>query len=85
MFAISPGSYTATAGIPEIVHSVSEFITRRDGGVPSYPENIYISTGSQWALTVTSLTLRFKSLPPVYYQVNNVCLSLFIRTFSKSW
>ncbi|XP_018531997.1 alanine aminotransferase 2 isoform X1 [Lates calcarifer] len=47
----SVGSYTATEGIPEIVHSVSEFITRRDGGVPSDPENIYISPGSQWALT----------------------------------
>uniref|UniRef100_A0A3Q2CIR0 alanine transaminase n=1 Tax=Cyprinodon variegatus TaxID=28743 RepID=A0A3Q2CIR0_CYPVA len=30
---------------------VSEYITRRDGGVPSHPENIYISSGSQWALT----------------------------------
>ncbi|KAM9720119.1 alanine aminotransferase 2-like [Menidia menidia] len=47
----SVGSYTATAGIPEIVQRLSEFITRRDGGVPSYPENIYISPGSQWALT----------------------------------
>ncbi|XP_061588369.1 alanine aminotransferase 1-like [Cololabis saira] len=47
----SVGSYTATAGIPEIVHRVSEFITRRDGGVPSDPANIYITCGSQWALT----------------------------------
>ncbi|KAM6918741.1 alanine aminotransferase 1 [Xenentodon cancila] len=47
----SVGSYTAAAGIPEIVHRVSEFITRRDDGVPSDPENIYISPGSQWALT----------------------------------
>ncbi|XP_045907941.1 alanine aminotransferase 2-like, partial [Micropterus dolomieu] len=47
----SVGSYTATAGISEIVQRVSEFITRRDGGVPSYPENIYISPGSQWSLT----------------------------------
>ncbi|XP_041849597.1 alanine aminotransferase 2-like isoform X3 [Melanotaenia boesemani] len=47
----SVGSYTATAGIPKIVQRVSEFITRRDGGVPSNPKNIYISPGSQWALT----------------------------------
>ncbi|KAK5889112.1 hypothetical protein CesoFtcFv8_015144 [Champsocephalus esox] len=46
----SVGSYTATAGIPEIVHRISEFITKRDGGAPSDPENIYISPGSQWAL-----------------------------------
>ncbi|XP_069548184.1 alanine aminotransferase 2-like [Brachyistius frenatus] len=47
----SVGSYTATAGISETVHRISEFITRRDGGVPSSPENIYISPGSQWSLT----------------------------------
>lgn len=47
----SVGSYTATAGIPEIVQRVSEFITRRDDGVPSHPKNIYITPGSQWALT----------------------------------
>ncbi|KAJ4936601.1 hypothetical protein JOQ06_001190 [Pogonophryne albipinna] len=46
----SVGSYTATAGIPEIVHRISEFITKRDGGAPSDPENIYISPGSQWSL-----------------------------------
>ncbi|XP_038159681.1 alanine aminotransferase 2 [Cyprinodon tularosa] len=47
----SVGSYSATAGVTEIVERVSEYITRRDGGVPSHPENIYISSGSQWALT----------------------------------
>ncbi|XP_054889643.1 alanine aminotransferase 2-like [Poeciliopsis prolifica] len=47
----SVGSYSATAGIPQIVQSVSEYIVRRDGGVPCHPENIYISPGSQWALT----------------------------------
>ncbi|KAM9845015.1 alanine aminotransferase 2 [Aulostomus maculatus] len=46
----SVGSYTTEAGIPEIVQSISEFITKRDGGVPSHPETIYISSGSQWAL-----------------------------------
>ncbi|XP_037313362.2 alanine aminotransferase 1-like isoform X2 [Pungitius pungitius] len=46
----SVGSYTATRGIPQIVHTISEFITRRDGGAPCDPENIYISPGSQWSL-----------------------------------
>ncbi|XP_063075613.1 alanine aminotransferase 2-like [Engraulis encrasicolus] len=46
----SVGAYTATAGIPRIVRSVSEFITRRDGGVESLPENIFISNGSQRCL-----------------------------------
>lgn len=47
------GSYTAAAGIAEIVHRVSEFIMQRDGGIPSDPGNIYISPGSQWALQVS--------------------------------
>ncbi|XP_062284845.1 alanine aminotransferase 2-like isoform X1 [Scomber scombrus] len=47
----SVGAYTNTAGISEIVESISEFITRRDGGAQSNPENIYISSGSQWSLT----------------------------------
>lgn len=46
----SVGAYSSAAGIPDIVCRVSEFIARRDGGVPSHPENIYISAGSQWAL-----------------------------------
>lgn len=52
--ATSSGSYTATRGIPEVVHRISEFITSRDGGAPSHPENIYISPGSQWSLMVTA-------------------------------
>lgn len=53
------GSYTAAAGIPQIVHRVSEFIMRRDGGIPSNPENIYISPGSQWAVQVSPTNMLF--------------------------
>ncbi|XP_028988757.1 alanine aminotransferase 2-like isoform X2 [Betta splendens] len=59
----SVGSYTAAAGIPNIVNSVSEFIRRRDGA-PSYPENIYISPGSQWSITnILKLMLNSKASP----------------------
>ncbi|XP_030584218.1 alanine aminotransferase 2-like [Archocentrus centrarchus] len=52
----SVGSYsTSFCGIPEIQKSISEFITRRDGGVPSHPEDIIFSCGSQMSL---SLVLR---------------------------
>ncbi|XP_061776532.1 alanine aminotransferase 2-like [Nerophis ophidion] len=47
----SVGSYTNAPGITEIVHCVADFITQRDGGVPSDPENIWIHPGSQWSLT----------------------------------
>lgn len=47
----SIGSYSAPAGIPEIIQRMSESISRRDGGVPCNPENVIISPGSQWSLT----------------------------------
>ncbi|KAJ0058739.1 hypothetical protein NL108_000402, partial [Boleophthalmus pectinirostris] len=46
----SMGSYTDLPGIPQVARQISEFIVRRDGGVPSDPESILISPGSQWAL-----------------------------------
>ncbi|CDQ84829.1 unnamed protein product [Oncorhynchus mykiss] len=48
----SVGSYTDSCGLPPVQRSVAEFITGRDGGVPSYPHNIFISAGSQTALKV---------------------------------
>lgn len=75
-FVMSPGSYTPTAGIPQIVQRVSEYIARRDGGVPCHPENIYISSGSQWALTVRKATQFTQPLPPAGYLVSTMCHSL---------
>ncbi|XP_061694722.1 alanine aminotransferase 1-like [Syngnathoides biaculeatus] len=46
----SVGSYTSTAGIPEIVESIAQFISRRDG-VPADPEYIWIHPGSQTSIT----------------------------------
>ncbi|MED6245640.1 hypothetical protein ATANTOWER_005958 [Ataeniobius toweri] len=47
----SVGSYSASScGIPHIQKSVAEFITRRDSGVASDPENIIFSSGSQRTL-----------------------------------
>ncbi|XP_032382098.1 alanine aminotransferase 2 [Etheostoma spectabile] len=44
----SVGSYSsASCGIPCVQKSVAEFITRRDGGVSSHPEDIIFSSGSQ--------------------------------------
>ncbi|XP_035508693.1 alanine aminotransferase 2-like [Morone saxatilis] len=49
----SVGSYSKTScGIPHVHESVAEFITRRDGGVSSHPENIIFSSGSQKTLSL---------------------------------
>ncbi|KAM4629870.1 alanine aminotransferase 2-like [Polymixia lowei] len=48
----SVGSYSASSGLLQVQHSVAEFISRRDAGVPSFFQNIFISSGSQRALMV---------------------------------
>ncbi|XP_049911242.1 alanine aminotransferase 2-like [Epinephelus moara] len=49
----SVGSYSVTTlGIPCVQKSIAEFITRRDGGVISNPEDIIISRGSQKCLSM---------------------------------
>ncbi|XP_022608857.1 alanine aminotransferase 2-like [Seriola dumerili] len=49
----SVGSYsTATSGLPLVKKSIADFITKRDNGVSSHPENIIISNGSQKTLSL---------------------------------
>ncbi|XP_034531275.1 alanine aminotransferase 2-like isoform X3 [Notolabrus celidotus] len=48
----SLGCYTDSSGMFHIRQGISEFITRRDAGVPSYTQDIFISSGSQGALMV---------------------------------
>ncbi|XP_077374964.1 alanine aminotransferase 1 [Festucalex cinctus] len=59
----SVGSYTNAAGIPEIVESVAEFISQRDG-VPADPENIWIQPGSQTSLgSILTLLVSSEASP----------------------
>ncbi|XP_028328916.1 alanine aminotransferase 1-like isoform X2 [Gouania willdenowi] len=61
----SVGCYTNTAGIPEVIHGITEFISRRDGGVPCDPQNIFISSGSQWCLSnILKVLVNTKSSLP---------------------
>ncbi|KAI1902231.1 hypothetical protein AGOR_G00042580 [Albula goreensis] len=59
----SVGAYTATCGIPHVQRNLANFISRRDGGVPSHPENIFISSGSVTALTVRKTLLPHEEGP----------------------
>ncbi|XP_054389830.1 alanine aminotransferase 2 isoform X2 [Pongo abelii] len=40
------GSYSASQGVNCIREDVAAYITRRDGGVPADPDNIYLTTGA---------------------------------------
>ncbi|KAJ8276873.1 hypothetical protein GJAV_G00068870 [Gymnothorax javanicus] len=48
----SVGSYGDTCGFPNVRQKLAEFISRRDRGVPALPENIFLCSGSQRALTI---------------------------------
>ncbi|CAL8280239.1 unnamed protein product [Lota lota] len=48
----SVGSYSDMTGMPNMRNSVSNFLTHRDGGVPSHPGNIFITHGSHHGLTL---------------------------------
>uniref|UniRef100_M3ZVV9 alanine transaminase n=1 Tax=Xiphophorus maculatus TaxID=8083 RepID=M3ZVV9_XIPMA len=55
----SIGSYSSsTVGLPPIQRSVAEFLTRRDGGINSNPEDIILSSGSQKTLMMIRLLSR---------------------------
>ncbi|KAF3835494.1 hypothetical protein F7725_028052 [Dissostichus mawsoni] len=48
----SVGSYTDSSGMPHVRQSIAEFIMRRDVGVHSHAEDVFISAGSQRGLMV---------------------------------
>ncbi|RXM99711.1 Alanine aminotransferase 2 [Acipenser ruthenus] len=52
----SIGAYSASQGIDCVRQDVAQYIERRDGGIPSDPNNIYLSTGASDAI-VTLLKL----------------------------
>ncbi|XP_073418475.1 alanine aminotransferase 2 isoform X3 [Dendrobates tinctorius] len=52
----SLGSYSASQGIEVVRQDVSRYIEWRDGGIPSNPDNIYLSTGASDSI-VTMLKL----------------------------
>ncbi|KAF7655987.1 hypothetical protein LDENG_00047710, partial [Lucifuga dentata] len=62
----SVGSYSVTpAGQPYIIQKIAKFITRRDAGVPSSPNNIILSSGCQRTLmTVVKLLVGGEGQPP---------------------
>ncbi|XP_041862658.1 alanine aminotransferase 2-like [Melanotaenia boesemani] len=48
----SVGSYTASSGLLHVRQNIADFITKRDAGVPSDSNDVFISAGAQRALMV---------------------------------
>lgn len=51
-FFFSPGAYTTSQGIDCVRQDIANYIKRRDGGVPSDPDNIYLTTGASDGIAV---------------------------------
>lgn len=49
---LSIGAYTDSAGLSVVKQDISEYITRRDGGVPCNPSDIYLTTGASGGIKV---------------------------------
>ncbi|XP_069771244.1 alanine aminotransferase 2-like isoform X2 [Narcine bancroftii] len=49
----SIGAYTASQGIEAIRQSVANYIEKRDGGISSNPDNIFLATGASDAIVTT--------------------------------
>ncbi|XP_072911372.1 alanine aminotransferase 2-like isoform X2 [Hemitrygon akajei] len=49
----SLGAYSASQGIEIIRQNVAKYIERRDSGIPSNPDNIFLSTGASDAIVTT--------------------------------
>jgi alanine transaminase len=50
-FPAGTGAYTHSQGIEFIRNHVAEFIKKRDGGIPSHPDKIFLTTGASSAVT----------------------------------
>ncbi|KAM9832125.1 alanine aminotransferase 2-like [Neosynchiropus ocellatus] len=48
----SAGSYTPSSGLTHVRRTIAEFITRRDGGVPSRAADVFIACGRHRAMMV---------------------------------
>ena len=61
-FSCVQGAYSASQGIECIRQDVARYIEKRDGGIPSNPDSIYLSTGASDAIVV-GVTLFIVSSP----------------------
>lgn len=52
------GSYSASQGVNCIREDVAAYISRRDGGIPADPDNIYLTTGASDGITVRAREAR---------------------------
>ncbi|GAU95562.1 hypothetical protein RvY_07161-2 [Ramazzottius varieornatus] len=56
----SVGSYTDSTGLEVVRRDVAEFITNRDGGIPSSPENIILTAGASEGIKAMLKLMNFE-------------------------
>lgn len=55
------GSYSASQGIECVRQDVAHYIMKRDGGIPSNPEDIYLTTGASDGIVVQNASNIFET------------------------
>ncbi len=51
----SVGAYTDSSGLEVVRKDIADYITRRDGGVPSNPDDIFLTNGASGGIKVDKL------------------------------
>ena len=76
--AVHSGAYSDSVGVELIRNHIAAYITERDGGIPSNPDNIFMSTGASDGIKVSS-SLCFYTLSHMKICKGNPILGLCIE------
>lgn len=74
----SVGSYSESAGIEIIRKQVAEYITERDGGIPSNHNNIILSNGASDGIKVCKLFFFY-----LFYSIKGKINNSFFKSHSS--
>lgn len=80
----SVGSYSNSAGLQVVRNDVAEFITRRDGGVPCNPDDVFLTTGASGGIKrIMSLLLNAPDKKPTGFMIPIPQYPLYSATISE--
>ncbi len=80
----SVGSYTDSAGLILVRQAIADFITKRDGGVPSHADDIYLTTGASGGIKVImELLLNAPGEKPAGFMIPIPQYPLYSATISE--
>jgi len=80
----SVGAYTDSAGLEVVKNDIAEFISRRDGGVPANPDDIFLTTGASSGIKIVmELLLNSPNEKPAGFMIPIPQYPLYSATISE--